>query len=294
MHMLVLGAGFSGCRIARTASRLGTVCGTRRSAAGLDELSRWGIPGILLDSKLSQDVTSQLAITTHLVVGVAPARNAPLDDPLLRLLNPLSRQQLPALEWIGYLSSIGVYGDHAGQWVDETTPCSSTQTRSIMRREAELAWEQFGAGLGVPVALLRLSGIYGPGRSAVNDALQGRARMLIKPGQVFNRVHVDDLAAAALKASQAFYAGILNITDDLPAAPQDVIAYAHDLVGRPAPEAHDFASADLSPMARSFYGENKRVNNQLGKSVLDFDYQYPTYKEGLNAVWAGINERFKT
>jgi nucleoside-diphosphate-sugar epimerase len=148
--------------------------------------------------------------------------------------------------------------------------------------------------LSVPVSLLRLSGIYGPGRSAVNDALDGRARMLIKPDQVFNRIHVDDLAEATLKAGQAAYAGIVNITDDLPAAPERVIIFAHDLVGKPAPEAHDFHRADISPMARSFYSENKRVNNQLGKSVLGIKYRYPTYKEGLDAIWTDINERLKT
>lgn len=294
MHTLILGAGFSGVHIARAAARSGTVCGTRRSRAGIEELNRLAIPALLLDGELTADVRKQLAKTTHLVISVAPAREAPLNDPLLTLLESLRSEQLPALVWIGYLSTIGVYGDHAGQWIDETTPCSSTQMRSVMRREAEIRWEQFGAALSVPVSLLRLSGIYGPGRSAIDDAVKGRARMLIKPDQVFNRIHVEDLADATLKAGLANYAGILNVTDDLPAAPQEVISFAHDLVGKPVPEAHDFQSADISPMARSFYSENKRVKNLLGKSALSINYQFPSYKEGLNSIWTNLNERLKT
>lgn len=278
-------------RIADVAAGLGTVCGTRRSTTGIAELSRLGVPGVLLDNKLNADVYAQLAKATHLVVSVAPARQAPLHDPLLSLFKSLNRQHFPSLEWIAYLSTIGVYGDHAGQWVDETTPCNSVQMRSLMRREAEIAWQKFGATLSVPVSLLRLSGIYGPGRSAVDDALAGRARMLIKPDQVFNRIYVEDLANATLKAGQATYDGILNITDDRPAAPQEVITYAHNLVGRPVPLGVDFENAEISPMARSFYSENKRINNQLGKSALGITYQYPTYKEGLNAIWRDINER---
>lgn len=288
MHTVVLGAGFSGRRIAEQATALGSVCGTRREADGVAQLQRQGIPGCMVNGNITPAFEKELLRVTHLVVSVAPLREQPLDDPMLKLLSPLPREQLPALRWIGYLSTIGVYGDHQGEWVDEQTPCTSTQSRSIMRREAELAWQQFGQTHDVPVSLLRLSGIYGPGRNAVRDALQGRARMLIKPDQVFNRIHVDDLSTATLKAAHIAYNGILNITDDEPAPPQDVIRYAHALVGKPEPLALDFATADVSPMARSFYSENKRVRNTLSKSVLDFEYAYPDYRTGLNALYDQI------
>ena len=297
MHTLILGAGFSGMRIAAKAQMLGSVCGTRRGQSGIEELAALNIPGIMVEgSPLAQprkpgdEFAAHLAQATHLYISVAPARQPPLDDPMLNLLKPLTRKQLPRLEWIGYLSTIGVYGDHDGRWVDEQTPCTSHQPRSIVRREAEVAWQSWAESLSLPIALIRLSGIYGPGRNAVVDALAGRARMLIKPGQVFNRIHVEDLATAAIKAGQLRFNGILNITDDLPAPPQDVIRYAHELVGKSAPEAQDFASAEISPMARSFYSENKRVRNSLSKSSLGFDYAYPDYRAGLAIVWDQLKE----
>ena len=292
MHTLIVGAGFSGRQIASVATRHGTVCGTRTSSAGVRALNERGIPGHVLNGPLSDDIRHELSLTTHLVMSVAPGRQPPLHDPVLTAMSSLTTSDLPNLTWIGYLSTIGVYGDHQGRWVDETTPCVSTQMRSILRREAELAWERFGGELSVPVAVLRLSGIYGYGRNAVNDALCGKARMLIKPAQVFNRIHVVDLAEATLKAAIACYAGVINITDDLPAPPQDVISFAHHLVGKSPPPACDFEQADISPMARSFYSENKRVSNRQGKQLLGIDYQFPTYKEGLTSLWAEINERF--
>ena len=285
MHTLIIGAGYSGLRIGQQMLVHGGVCGTRREQVGLDELHRWGITGCLVNGALTQEFIHQLSIATHVVISVAPAREAPLNDPILVLLNELSRADLPALKWIGYLSTIGVYGDHAGEWVDEKTPCTSRQPRSIMRREAEIAWQKWAHKLCVPVSVLRLSGIYGPGKNAVEDALNGRARMLIKPLQVFNRIHVDDLANATLKAAMAEHDGILNITDDLPAAPQDVIRYAHELVGRIAPQEVDFETAEISAMARSFYSENKRVSNAASKQRLGMQYRYPTFKTALDAIW---------
>lgn len=297
MHTLILGAGFSGQHIALEASACGSVCGTRRTTEGLLELQKLGIPGCRVDGAVSDALLAELSRVTHLVVSVAPARNLPLQDPMLELLRPLVNdwQQvqadapLRALKWIGYLSTIGVYGDHDGRWVDEQTPCTSTQIRSRARREAELAWQALGVELGVPVSVLRLSGIYGPGRNAVKDALAGRARMLIKPGQVFNRIHVQDLATATMLAARQEADGILNITDDEPAPPQDVIRYAHRLTGKPEPEAQDFATAEISPMARSFYSENKRVCNERSKAMLHMTYRFPTYRQGLDAIAGSLS-----
>ena len=289
---LILGCGYGGLRVATELAAGGTeVVGTRRGADGLAELEARGVRGLAFEGGAaapSDALAGTLARTTHLVSSVAPAREPPLDDPMLDAVGAwLERGLLPRLEWIGYLSTIGVYGDHGGAWVDEGAPCASVQPRSIARREAELAWAALGTRAGVPVATLRLSGIYGPGRNAVRDALAGRARMLIKPGQVFNRVHVDDLARATALAARARFGGVLNVTDDEPAPPQDVIRHAHALVDRAPPPAVDFETADVSPMARSFYAESKRVANARSKRALGLVYRFPDYRTGLASLVDG-------
>ena len=287
MHTLVVGAGFSGFHIAMEASRHGSVCGTRRNTGDTLQLKDAGIEAVTLSPDynvpIGADIRDQFARTTHLVICNAPARHEPLDDPVLRLFS--SGIELPQLEWIGYLSTIGVYGNHDGAWVDEDTPCTSTQIRSIMRRQAEQGWQAQALRWQLPLTIIRLSGIYGPGRSAVDDAIAGRARMLIKPRQVFNRVHVADIAKAVVLAAVARTDAIINVTDDMPAAPQDVVRYAHALAGKSAPSEIAFATADISDMARSFYSENKRVSNALSKRLLGMQYGYPTYKQGLDALW---------
>jgi len=294
MHTLILGAGFSGLRIARNLSQFGTVCGTRREQTGLDQLAQWSIPGCLLNAELTPEFSTQLVRATHLVISVAPGREPPLNDPMLQLLSNSAKSAMPELKWIGYLSTIGVYGDHQGAWVDEQTPCLSTQPRSIMRCEAEMAWQKFAARMGVPLSILRLSGIYGPGRNAIVNALAGKGRILIKPDQVFNRIYVDDLACAVQLAALARHSGVLNITDDEPAAPQDVIHFAHELVGLAPPASVDFETADISAMARSFYSENKRVRNQASKDTLQLSYKYPSYEVALQALWEEIQARTRT
>ena len=228
-----------------------------------------------------------LARTTHLISSVAPGRELPLDDPMLEAIAPrLAAGLMPNLVWIGYLSTIGVYGDHGGAWVDEGTPCTSRQARSMARLEAERAWRALGAAAGLPLAVLRLSGIYGPGRNAVRDALAGRARVLVGHGQVFNRVHVDDLARAAALAARSRADGLFNISDALPAVPETVVRHAHALVGLEPPAAVPFEEAELSPMARSFYAERKRVRNARSREVLGLQYRYPNYRAGLASLLA--------
>ncbi len=286
MYSLIIGAGFSGRWIAEALNAHGGVLGTRRTQEAVDSL---GFDGVVFDaSELSSTLPS--AVTdkvTHLVVSVAPGREPPLNEPVLSWIARHDRESkplFPKLRWLGYLSTIGVYGDHGGDWVDEDSPCISTQPRSIMRREAETSWQAFASARSLPLSVLRLSGIYGPGRNAVHDALKGRDRMIIKPAQVFNRIHVADLATATSLCALASYDGVLNITDDEPAPPQDVIRYAHSLVGKNAPPEISFDEAELSPMARSFYSENKRVDNRRSKELLGLDYQYPNYRLGLQAV----------
>lgn len=290
MHTLILGAGYSGKRIARLAMQYGSVTGTRREQTGIDELASIGVQGLQVNGSISDELIAELSKTTHLIVSVAPNREAPLHDPMLSVLQTLPAAAFSHLKWVAYLSTIGVYGDYQGRWVDERSPCLSTQPRSIVRREAEIEWQRFGETLGVPVAVLRLSGIYGPGRNAVRDALLGKARVLIKPHQVFNRIHVDDLANATLLAAKQHFSGILNITDDNPAAPQSVVSYAHALVGKSAPKAMDFFNADITPMARSFYSENKRVLNSASKRILGMRYRYPNYRVALSEIWREHSE----
>ena len=181
-----------------------------------------------------------------------------------------------------YLSTIGVYGDHQGAWIDEDTPLAPQHDRVQARVQVESRWRDL---LGDRLAVLRLGGIYGPGRNALIELRQGRARRIVKPGQVFNRIHVDDAATAIMGAVRHARGGSWNICDDEPAPPQDVIAYAASLMGVPPPPEQPFETADLSPMARSFYASNRRVRNLRAKRDLELRFAYPTYREGLQALW---------
>ncbi len=184
---------------------------------------------------------------------------------------------MPNLRWIGYLSTVGVYGDHGGAWVDETSECRPVSRRSIdARRRPNRQWLALGDETALPVAVLRLSGIYGPGRNAFVNLANGTARRLVKPGQVFNRIHVDDIAGALWHLASSDIGGVFNVTDDEPAPPQDVVAYAAELMGVAPPPEIPFETAELSPMARSFYGENKRVSNAAIKAVGLSTSSFPT------------------
>lgn len=181
-----------------------------------------------------------------------------------------------------YLSTIGVYGDHGGAWVDESTPPQATLDRTRMRLAAEQAWTETTRG---EVAILRLAGIYGPGRNALATLRVGSARRIIKPGQVFNRIHVDDIAGAIMAAIRHRGGGTWNVCDDEPAPPQDVIAYAAKLMGIAPPTEETFETAEMSAMARSFYAGNARVSNARAKRDLGVVFAYPTYRHGLDALW---------
>jgi nucleoside-diphosphate-sugar epimerase len=187
-----------------------------------------------------------------------------------------------------YLSSISVYGDHGGADVDETAALLPRSERSRERIAAEDAWRDFGRATGNPVAILRLAGIYGPGRNALVTVAQGHARRIVKPGQVFNRIHVADIAQAIQAAFARKAEGAFNVTDDEPAPPQDVIAYAATLLGQPLPPeiSFDDARASMSPMAQSFYAENKRALNHRMKRELAVKLLYPHYRAGLDALLA--------
>lgn len=191
----------------------------------------------------------------------------------------------PSLAWVGYLSTIGVYGDHRGAWIDEDTPVKPASERSLRRWQAEQGWRAFGQASGKRVQVFRLPGIYGPGRSVLDTLRAGTAKRLIKPGQVFNRIHVDDIAQALdMAMSRPSRHDLFNVTDDEPCPPEDVVAYGAELLGLPPPPATPFEAARLSPLAASFYAESKRVRNARLKQSLGLSLLYPTYREGLLAV----------
>ncbi|WP_421592164.1 SDR family oxidoreductase [Shinella sp. M27] len=278
-HLLILGAGFSGKAIGEVFKTADfTVSGTTRSAEKAESLRALGIAPIVFDgSTISESLAADMARATHVVQSIAPGKDG---DPLFRAGSPALSSLMPRLEWAGYLSTVGVYGDHQGAWVDEETSLNPVSARSVERVEAENHWLAFGAASGIPVAVLRLAGIYGPGRNALRNVEEGSARRLIKKDQVFNRIRVEDIGGSALFLSENRLGGLWNITDDEPGPPQDVVAEAARLMGLPTPPDIPFETAELSPMARSFYGENKRVSNAKLHSA-GFEFRFPNYRQSL-------------
>lgn len=292
MHMTVFGAGYSGKAIADLYRQAGhTVSGTTRSTEKFGDLQALGIEALHFDGTgIGAQLRQATAKTTHLLQSIAPGRDG---DALLRLAGDDLLSLMPDLQWIGYLSTVGVYGDHQGGWVTEETPCKPVSARSVERVEAETSWLALGEQTGVPVAILRLSGIYGPGRNAFANLAGGTARRLIKPNQVFNRIRVEDIAGATVFLADRLLGGVYNVTDSEPCAPQDVVTEAARLMGVEPPPEQAFETAELSPMARSFYGENKRVSNALLKE-LGFTFLYPDYRTSLQQLWSADTWRKET
>ncbi len=284
MRLFIFGAGYSGIAIARNALAEGyAVAGTTRSPEKSQTLAEIGIRPFLFDgTALPDGIRTELGQTTHLLVSIAPGEA----DPVLAAAGEVIAGAMPALRWIGYLSTVGVYGDHGGAWVDEDSECRPVSSRSRQRLDAERQWLSLGERIGRPVAVLRLSGIYGPGRNALVNLEKGTARRIVKPGQVFNRIHVDDIAGAAMLLARSESGGVFNVTDDEPAPPQDVVAYAATLMGVAPPPEIAFDDADMTPMARSFYGENKRVSNARIKS-LGYAFRFPNYRVAMEDLWRG-------
>jgi nucleoside-diphosphate-sugar epimerase len=281
-QLFCFGLGYSATRIAAHLAATGwRITGTARATEGAAAIARTGHAGLVFDGNIpSEAVTEALRNATHVLVSVPPGN----DDPVLRH-HETDLRNAPALSWIGYLSTIGVYGDRDGGWVDETGPTDATSLRGRQRVAAEHAWLSLGASLRVPTEVFRLAGIYGPGRSPIDKLRDGTAHRIVKPGQVFNRIHVDDIAGTVCAAIAAQSAGaVYNVTDDEPAPPQDVVAYAAGLLGVAPPPEIAFDDADLTPMARSFYADNKRVSNAKLRQELGVALKFPTYREGLRAV----------
>lgn len=283
MGMFIFGAGYTGRAIARDPlGKVQWVAGTTRSSANFEALRLSGVtPHLYSGTGFAPETASALQKTTHLIVSTPPDEDG---DPVLSDIVAVGAKALPALQWIGYLSTVGVYGDHSGAWVDETSECRPVSQRSRWRLEAEQRWISFARGAGIPLAVFRLAGIYGPGRNAFVNLANATAKRIVKPGQVFNRVYVDDIAGAVATLMRAKAAGIFNLSDDEPTAPQDVVSYAAALMQvRPPPEI-PFAQAQMTPMSRSFYSECKRVSNAKLKAA-GYRLQYPSYRDGLMQMW---------
>ncbi|MDX3926677.1 MAG: SDR family oxidoreductase [Shinella sp.] len=283
MQVLVLGAGFSGKAISKAFMDEGaTVFGTTRSPDKAEMLAGHGIKPVIYDgSAVSPELAAAMAQTTHLVQSIAPGRDG---DPMFRAESPPLSTLLPKLEWAAYLSTVGVYGDHKGAWVDEATDLNPVSARSLERVEAEANWLGFGEASNRPVAILRLSGIYGPGRNALRNLAEGTARRLIKKDQVFNRIRVEDIGRSAAFLAARKLGGVYNITDHEPGPPQDVIVEAARIMGAEPPPEILFEEAELSPMARSFYSENKRVSNAKIRA-LGFEFRFPDYRMSLAELY---------
>jgi nucleoside-diphosphate-sugar epimerase len=291
--LLIFGLGYSSRAVIRAAGkRYERIVATVRSPERAAAMSALGVEGQAVTvlpfdgSSLSAELTEAVAAADEVLVSAPPDATG---DPVLKACATALAAHPPAA--VAYLSTVGVYGDHEGRWVDEETECRPVSQRSVERLEAERAWTAFGKAHGIPVALLRLSGIYGPGQNALVNLARGTARRIIKPGQVFNRIHVDDIAQAVLASFGKRYSGVVNVTDDEPSPPQDVVAFAAELLGLPVPPDIPFEESGLSAMGRSFYGECKRVSNKRLKGELSVNLCHPNFTVALRALAAGGDGR---
>jgi nucleoside-diphosphate-sugar epimerase len=284
MKLFAFGLGYSALHyLARHRDAYDEAAGTIRTAERVEPLREAGLTvHIFGPEKTDPAIADRVAEADVLLVSVPPGTSV---DPVLaqfgRSISNARRSQK-----IIYLSTVGVYGDRNGDWVDEDLPPTPKTQRSMARVQAERAWTAFGKDKTKTVHILRLAGIYGEGRNALLNLKAGTARRLVKKEQVFNRIHVEDVARA-IEAALAFDGpgSIWNVSDDEPAPPQDVITFAASLMGIAPPPEQDVETAEMSPMARSFYDENKRASNRKLKQELGVTLAYPSYREGLTALW---------
>ncbi len=281
-HVLFFGFGYCAQYVAPLLAAQGwhisATCRDEEKAARLQGL---GITPLILDgAPLSP---AALDGVSHIVLSAAPDATG---DPALPLLHDALAHNPTQFQWLGYLSTTGVYGDHEGAWIDEDTPPGPLGERGQRRVAAEAAWGALAETLHLPIHYFRLAGIYGPGRNQLAALKAGTARRIDKTGQVFSRIHVEDIATILLASMAKPQAGrAYSVCDDEPAPPQDVVAYAATLLGMAPPPLIAFEDADLSPMAKSFYGENKRIKNSRIKQELGVTLKYPSYREGLRALF---------
>lgn len=256
--------------------------GTVRSPEKAAALQGLGVGAVQFDGTQASPAVSAALRTgvSHVVASIAPDADG---DPVLRH----HRADLDAaadLGWLCYYSTVGVYGDFDGAWIDETATLDPRNERSVWRVQAEKEWRDYAAARGVPLLILRLAGIYGPGRSTFDKLRDGTARRVVKQGQVFNRIHVEDIGRVTALAAVQRLAGTYNLADDLPAPPQDLVTHAAALLDMEPPPEVAFEDAQFTSMQRSFYADNKRVSNAAIKAALGIDLLYPDYRTGLAAI----------
>ena len=288
-RLFVFGLGYSAGAIARAMKdRAAWIGGTVRRAEKAARLQSEGISACVFDGTTSgSGIGAALSEATHILVSIAPGEDG---DKVIAHHGPdiLAARKI---SWVGYLSTVGVYGNYGGAWVSEQTTPHPRPGRSTIRLEAEQAWQNFAGDCEVPLARFRVAGIYGPGRNALKNLSEGKARRIVKTDQVFNRIHVADITATVLAAIERNADGVFNLADDEPGPPQDVVEFAAGLMGVSVPPDIPFQTADLSRIARSFYGDNKRVSNRRIREMLGVKLSYPTYREGLSAMWKAGNWR---
>ena len=286
MGVFFFGMGYSSLATARAIHQIididVPIAGTTRTEEGVERLAESPyhlhvFDGMTAGTTLAVDLHK----ATHVVLSIPPNDSG---DPALNLHRAdLDRAQ--QLEWLCYFSTVGVYGDFDGAWVDERAPTRPVNKRSAQRVEIEQMWRDYAAARQVPLLVLRLAGIYGPGRSSFDKLREGTARRIVKPNQVFNRIHVEDIGRVTAFAALQKLGGTFNLSDDEPAPPQDLVEYAAKLMGVPVPPDIPFAEAEMTPMARSFYSDNKRVSSRAIKEALEIELLYPTYRAGLDAIF---------
>jgi nucleoside-diphosphate-sugar epimerase len=286
--LVCIGLGYSAAHYLSISKQFDRVVGTKRNLRDAALPSERHVELIEFDGTTAPaELIARVEGSDALLISAPPGETG--DPVLARLADAIARGRTRA---IVYLSTIGVYGDTGGAWVDEDTVPRPGSPRSVARLAAEEAWRRLGAENGKSVAVLRLAGIYGPGRNALVTLANGTARRIVKPGQVFNRIHVTDIVQAIDACFTQRASGIFNLADDEPAPPQDVIAFAADLMGKAPPPEIPFeeARAGMSAMAQSFYAENRRVRNDKLKQTLGVRLAYPTYRDGLRALFAAGEE----
>ncbi|MEM7060154.1 MAG: SDR family oxidoreductase [Pseudomonadota bacterium] len=278
--LLSFGHGYSAKALAvRLMPQGWQVVGTTRSEEKAETIRATGAEALIWPG--GDNVADLIDQATHILTSAGPNADG---DPVLRAFRDQIAARASEFEWVGYLSTTGVYGNFDGAWVDEDTPCKPTTQRGQWRLDAENAWRAIP---GLPIHIFRLAGIYGPGRGPFSKVRNGTSRRIIKEGQVFSRIHVEDIAAVVEASIHRPDPGaVYNVNDDLPAPPEDVIGHAAELLGLPLPPAVKFEDADMSPMAKSFYAECKRTKNDRIKDELGVTLAYPTYREGLQALLA--------
>ena len=280
-HLLVFGPGFTAKPIMQQLKSAGwQISASYRRLEAREAILAEGYQPFDITAHADGLKPSDLGHVSYILTSIAPKDEG---DPALDYVKR-AKADFKSLKWIGYLSSTNVYGDHEGRWVSEITPPNPSLKRGILRLAAEDNWRKVADDMGAALHTFRLAGIYGPGRNAIKTMLQGRAKRVIKPGQVFSRIHVADICQTVVAAAQSGLGHeIFNLADDVPAPPQDVITHAATLLDMMPPPETDWQTAEMSPMARSFYQESKRVRNEKIKDMLGINLKYPDYQSGLKA-----------